>query len=337
MPKDTLLPLALSMGEPAGIGPDLLLQLYAQRAGLKLPPFIVYGNGQFLSARAKRLGLEIDLVNCEPESAPTQFATALPVCEMEGALVDAPGSLNSDTGSIVIEAIARAARDVLAGRCRGLITAPIHKAALYDAGFTHPGHTEYLAALCAKDGTIPLPVMMLVHERLRAVPLTIHVPLRDVPGLVTTGSIVETGKIVAHDLRTRFDIEMPKLAIAGLNPHAGEDGTIGNEDRDVIAPAVAQLQAAGIDAVGPLSADTLFYPPHWRQYDAVIAMYHDQALIPIKTIAFDEGVNVTLGLPLVRTSPDHGTALDLAGTGKASHKSMLAAIRLADRMSGVAR
>jgi 4-hydroxythreonine-4-phosphate dehydrogenase len=179
----------------------------------------------------------------------------------------------------------------------------------------------------------PLPVMMLAHEDLRTVPLTIHVPISAVPGMITGELIIETLRVMARDLRDRFGIAAPRIAVAGLNPHAGEDGSIGREDSDVIAPAIAAAQAEGIDAVGPLPGDTLFYPPHWRNYDAVLAMYHDQALIPIKTVAFDAGVNVTLGLPIVRTSPDHGTAFSLAGTGTASIRSFVAAIAMADRMS----
>lgn len=327
------LPLALSMGEPAGIGPDLILQLYARRQALNLPVFIVYGAVPFLRARAKRLGLEIDIAASTPEQAAGMFATQLPVVDIAGAVDDLPGQLNENAAPVVVAAIAQAVADISAQKCSALVTAPIHKAALYGAGFTHPGHTEYLAALCETDGVVPLPVMMLAHEDLRAVPMTIHVPLKDVAPMISHERVVTTARIVATDLQTRFGISKPKLAIAGLNPHAGEDGTIGLEERDIISPAIAELQAEGMDAIGPLSADTLFYPPHWRKYDVIIAMYHDQALIPIKTVAFDEGVNVTLGLPIVRTSPDHGTALDLAGTGTASSSSMLAAIRLAQQMA----
>lgn len=333
MPAPTLPPLAISMGEPAGIGPDLILQLYAQRDALELPAFAVYGDAQFLQSRAERLGLEIKISPCLQENASELFSSALPLVDIDGMVSDLPGQLNEQSAPLVIKAIADATADVLGKKCRALVTAPIHKAALYSAGFDHPGHTEYLAELCISDGIIPTPVMMLAHDDLRAVPATIHVPIAEVPQLLTKERIVETALIVDRDLKLRFGITIPKLAIAGLNPHAGENGTIGTEDRDIIAPAIDELQSRGVNAIGPLSADTIFYPPHWRQYDAVIAMYHDQALIPIKTIAFDEGVNVTLGLPIVRTSPDHGTALDLAGTGSASVKSMLAAIRLADQMT----
>jgi 4-hydroxythreonine-4-phosphate dehydrogenase len=331
--NDILPPLAVTMGEPAGIGPDLILRLFAQRDELDLPPFAVYGNLGFLAARARRLGLDIPFAASGIEEAADRFATGLPVVHIDGLVPDKPGETSPLSGKVVIESISRAVTDTLTGACRGVVTAPIHKAALYNSGFKYPGHTEFLAALCARNGTAPLPVMMLAAKELRVVPATIHVPLHQVPGLVTTDLLVRTGRVVAHDLRTRFEIAQPRIGFAGLNPHAGEGGTIGREDLDVIAPAVAQLAFEDIAAEGPVSADTLFYPPHWRKYDAVIAMYHDQALIPIKAVAFDEAVNVTLGLPIVRTSPDHGTAFGLAGTGTGSTASMLAALRLADRMT----
>jgi len=335
MSNRTDTPLALSMGEPAGIGPDLILALYAERRVLKLPPFIVYGNADLLDNRAKRLGLDIPITPATPHAATGLFTGALPVVDIGEPIADTPGTIgDAASATTVTEAIALAADDVLAEKCRALVTAPIHKAALYKADFTYPGHTEYLAALCASGAPAPQPVMMLAHEKYRAVPLTVHVPLKDVPNLVTENLIINTTRIVAHDLGTRFGIAQPRIAIAGLNPHAGEDGSIGIEDRDVIVPAIAALKAEGINADGPHPGDTIFHPPHWAQYDAVIAMYHDQALIPIKTLAFDKGVNITLGLPIVRTSPDHGTAFGLAGTGKASANSMLAAIRMADEMSG---
>jgi len=326
-------PLAISMGEPAGVGPDIALQLYAHRAELNLPPFCLFGNTDFLVARAARLGLEIAFAPVGPEGAMDVFADALPVAPIEGDVPDHPGQTTPLSGHAVIAAIEDAVASTLSGACRGLVTAPIHKGALYQAGFKHPGHTEFLAALCAGGGTPRLPVMMLAHGGLRAVPVTIHVPIRDVPGLLSKQLIVDTVRVVAHDLRQRFGIAHPQIAVAGLNPHAGEGGSIGREDLEIVGPAVAQLQFEGIAVTGPLPADTLFYPAHWAQYDAVVAMYHDQALIPIKTVAFEDAVNVTLGLPIVRTSPDHGTAFDLAGTGQASPKSFLAAIAMADAMT----
>lgn len=331
MPK----PLAVSMGEPAGIGPDLILQLYSRRADLDLPRLVVFGNAAFLASRAQRLGLSLDIrAVASAHAGDHAFPEALPVVDVGGPVADLPGVADPATGRVVIDAIAQAVSAVEAGVAAALVTAPIHKANLYAAGFSDAGHTEFLARLCSHHGDVPLPVMMLAHEGFRVVPLTIHVPLKDVPGLVTQDLIVRTLRVMARDLTTRFGIAAPKIAVAGLNPHAGEAGSIGSEDRDVIAPAIAQAQGEGIAATGPLPADTLFHPPHWQRYDAVLAMYHDQGLIPIKTMAFDAGVNVTLGLPIIRTSPDHGTAFDLAGTGKASSTSLLAAIRMASRMAG---
>ncbi len=321
------------MGEPAGIGPDLLLALYAQRVERNLPPFVVFGHEGFLAARAKRLGLALDIRRVAADEAVAAFEKAMPVVHIEGMVADLPGIVDEHAAPVVIKAIEQAVHSTLTGHCRAVVTAPIHKGALYQAGFKHAGHTEFLADLCAIDGHARLPVMMLAHEDLRTVPLTIHVPIKDVPGLINRKLIVDTLKVMAHDLRQRFHIAAPHIAVAGLNPHAGEGGTIGREDVEIIGPAIADAVAEGINAVGPLPGDTLFYPPHWRQYDAVLAMYHDQALIPIKTVAFDAGVNVTLGLPIVRTSPDHGTAFDLAGTGKASPSSFAAAIAMADQMT----
>jgi 4-hydroxythreonine-4-phosphate dehydrogenase len=330
-----LAPIAVSMGEPAGIGPDLILRLYEARAELKLPPFVVFGSMAFLAARARRLGHNINFAQTTIEQASSQFPVALPVCHIEGLVPDKPGDSSPLSGKVVIEAIRSAASETLAGRCRGLVTAPIHKAVLYKAGFKYPGHTEYLAALCTDGGAAPHPhpVMMLAHDSFRVVPLTVHVPLREVPGLDTPRLIRETAQIVEHDLRTRHGIAQPRLAITGLNPHAGEAGTLGSEENDVITPTVLDLQNSGMRIDGPFPADTAFHPPNWAKYDAVIAMYHDQALIPIKTVAFEDAVNVTLGLPIVRTSPDHGTAFDHAGTGDGSWSSMLAALRLADKLT----
>ena len=326
-------PLAITLGEPAGIGPDLILQLYANRQSLGLPVFGVFGHAAFLAARAARLGLDISIAEVTADQVAGAFETALPILEIAGEVADTPGTPDPKAASVVVGAIAQAVEAVQAGRFRAIVTAPIHKAALHETGFSYPGHTEFLAALCAGEGQAPLPVMMLAHEGLRTVPLTIHIPLAEVPARITEALILDTVRIIARDLRSRFGIQQPRIAVSGLNPHAGEEGTIGREEVEIIAPALDKLRAEGIEVLGPLSADTLFHPPHWRQYDCVVAMYHDQALIPIKTVGFDAGVNVTLGLPIVRTSPDHGTAFSLAGTGKASPNSMLAAIRLADTIS----
>ncbi len=333
MSDDNTLPLALTMGEPAGIGPDLILNLYANRQAHNLPVFAVYGHRDFLAARAARLGLSLTIEPVAPEQAATTFDAALPVVDIAGTVADTPGQANPGAATVVIGAIERAVRDCKSGKARGLVTAPINKAALYGAGFTHPGHTEFLAALCARNGTTPLPVMMLAHEQYRTVPLTIHIPLTEVPAAISQQTIIDTVRVIDADLKSRFGIAEPKIAVTGLNPHAGEDGTIGREEIETIIPALEVLRAQGLEIAGPLPADTVFHPPHWAQYDVVLAMYHDQALIPIKTLAFDAGVNVTLGLPIVRTSPDHGTAYGLAGTGKASSASLLEAIRLADKIA----
>ena len=326
-------PLAVSMGEPAGIGPDLIAHAAAHRADLGLPPFVAYGDPALFAARARRLGLAVEVVAGAPDAAASAPAGRLVVVPTGRASADRPGDATAETAPAVIEAIRRAVADTLAGRTAAVVTAPIHKALLYGAGFEFPGHTEFLATLAARNGAVPRAVMMLADGDLRAVPATVHVPLSAVPALLTTDLLVETGRIVAGDLARRFKISVPRLAFTGLNPHAGEGGAIGREEIEIIAPAVRRLEAEGIAAAGPLSADTLFHPPSWRRFDAVIAMYHDQALIPIKTVAFDRAVNVTLGLPFVRTSPDHGTAFDLAGTGRANPASFFSALELAARLS----
>ncbi|HEV7274819.1 MAG TPA: 4-hydroxythreonine-4-phosphate dehydrogenase PdxA [Devosiaceae bacterium] len=337
MSENALPPLAVTMGEPAGIGPDLILRLFCERAALGLAPFIVFGNSRFLAARAARLKLALEVAPTSSPLASSIFNDALPVFDIEGLVPDRPGECSQISAKAVIASITAAVEETLRGACRGIVTGPIHKACLYNAGFRHPGHTEFLAALCAGKGKAPRPVMMLAHQNLRVVPATIHVPLSAVPRMITPDLLLSTGRIVMHDLRTRFGIAEPRIAVTGLNPHAGEGGTIGMEDLDVIGPAVAQLAHEGFAIEGPVPADTLFHLPHWQRFDAVIAMYHDQALIPIKTVAFDEAVNVTLGLPIVRTSPDHGTAFDKAGTGEGSTRSLLAALRMADELTDRAK
>ncbi len=333
MSSQNLPPIAISMGEPAGIGIDLILELYSRRQELSIPPFIIYGNLSLFAQRAKKLGIQIAFKNCLPNEANSYFFNFLPINNIAGNFTDSPKTITKDTAKLVIDSIKQAVAANILGLCRALVTAPIQKSALYVAGFKFPGHTEFLASLCKIERQPASPIMMLAHEDLRVIPLTIHVPLKEVPKLLTKQLIMDSAKIIARDLQTHFNINNAKLAITGLNPHAGENATIGLEEKNIISPAVIELQKVGINIVGPLPADTLFFPSHWKKYDAIIACYHDQALIPIKTIAFDKGVNITLGLPIIRTSPDHGTALDLAGTGKASISSMLAAIKMADKMS----
>ena len=329
--------LALTLGDPAGIGPELALAAWLARGGpVPLPPFFVVGDPAFLERLAQRLDRLVPVAEVDPEMAGEVFPRALPVVPLpSGTPVSAvPGLPDSAQAGAVIESISAAVGLVKAGRAAAVVTNPIAKHVLTRAGFAHPGHTEFLAALAVPpDVEPPRPVMMIWSETLAVVPVTIHVPLRDVPGLLTQALVEDTARIVARDLRERFGLPEPRLVLAGLNPHAGESGTIGHEDRDVLAPAVARLRAEGIDIRGPLPADTLFHARARQGYDVVLAPTHDQALIPIKTIAFDDGVNVTLGLPFVRTSPDHGTAYDIAGQGIARPDSLIAALRLARRLA----
>lgn len=334
MSAPSKLPLALTIGEPAGIGPDLALTVWRRRRELGVPPFYLIGDTDFLDRRAHALGLDVPLESVAPAQVCDVFTRALPVVSLDRPVTAAPGKPDQTSAPAAIASIRRGVADVLAGRACALVTNPIAKAVLYRAGFTDPGHTEFLARLAAEAIGEPVrPAMMLWSPELAVVPVTIHIPLRAVLTALTTDLIVETGRIVARDLTSRFGIARPRLAVAGLNPHAGEDGTLGEEDLAVVAPAVNKLKAEGIDVRGPLPADTLFHKRARETYDVALCMYHDQALIPIKTLAFDHGVNVTLGLPFVRTSPDHGTAFDIAGTGRASPSSLIAAILLAARLA----
>jgi 4-hydroxythreonine-4-phosphate dehydrogenase len=330
-------PLALSLGEPAGIGPDITIAAWLRRDDAQLPPFYLRGDRDCIARRAQALGVEIPLTDVGIEDVPAAFAQALPVVATGHPATAAPGKPDATSAAAAIAAIRLAVDDVRSGRASAIVTNPIAKSVLYQAGFAHPGHTEFLAELARDEGATPQPVMMLWCPSLSVVPVTIHVSLRDAIAQLTTELIVSTARIVVRDLQNRLGIAAPRLAIAGLNPHAGEDGSLGTEDRSIVAPAVEILRRDGIDARGPLPADTMFHAAARKRYDCAICMYHDQALIPIKTIAFDEGVNVTLGLPFVRTSPDHGTAFDIAGTGRADPSSLIAALKLAAQMAGASR
>ena len=326
----TLPPLALTMGEPSGIGPDITLAAWRRRRELSLPTFYCLADPDLLAARARALGVDCPIETVTPADAAACFGRALPVLPLEAAVAAKAGSPDRANATAVIEAIARAVGDVRSGAAAAVVTNPISKKVLYDAGFQHPGHTEFLGTLSAAwTGRPGEPVMMLAGPDLKAVPVTIHIPLRDVAEALSEERIVNTGRIVAGELRRRFGVAKPRLAVAGLNPHAGEHGAIGDEDERIVRPAVAALVAEGIDARGPLSADTMFHPAARAGYDAALCMYHDQALIPAKTLAFAETVNVTLGLAFIRTSPDHGTAFDIAGSGRADPTSLAAALRLA--------
>jgi 4-hydroxythreonine-4-phosphate dehydrogenase len=326
-------PLALTLGEPAGIGPDIAIKAWLRRNELKLPPFYLLGNRDFLTQRARTLGLQVKFADVDAGVAATAFPDALPVVATGVAATALPGHPDDSSAQAALASIRQAVNDVRAGRASAVVTNPIAKNILYRAGFRHPGHTEFLAELAAKDGQTPQPVMMLWSPVLAVVPVTIHLALREAIALLSTELIVTTARIVAASLKARFGVARPRLAVTGLNPHAGEDGSLGTEDRTIVAPAVEILRGEGIEATGPLPADTMFHDAARRTYDCAICMYHDQALIPVKTLAFDDAVNVTLGLPFIRTSPDHGTAFDIAGTGRANPASLIAALRLAARMS----
>jgi len=329
-------PLVLTLGEPAGIGPDIAIRAFLDRHAAALPPFLLVGDPDLVARRAAWLGVEIELVRSTPEAAAAHFPDRLPVLDTGVRATAAPGRPDASSAPAVIAALDAAMDLVEKGRAAAIVTNPLTKAVMYEGGFTFPGHTEYLADRAARSapaGAPPRAVMMIWSPALAVVPATIHVPLRAVPELVTIALLVETGRIVARDMARRFGLPRPRLAFAGLNPHAGESGTLGREDEEVVAPAVAALVAEGINAVGPLAADTLFHPQARAGYDVAIGMYHDQVLIPAKTLAFHDGVNVTLGLPFIRTSPDHGTAFDLAGTGRADPSSLMAALRLARHLA----
>ena len=327
-------PLALTFGEPAGIGPDITIKAWLRRNELKLPPFYLLGDPDFLGQRAKALGLNLRLATVSPKDARDAFADALPVVATGHPATAQAGTPDGNSAEAAMTSIRQAVADVIAGRASAVVTNPIAKNVLYLSGFAEPGHTEYLGKLAEEaTGVAVQPVMMLWSPELAVVPVTIHLALKDVVARLTSDLIVETGRIVARDLRDRFGIARPRLAIAGLNPHAGEDGALGDEDQIVVRPAVERLRSEGINARGPLPADSLFHEAARASYDVALAMYHDQALIPIKTLAFDHAVNVTLGLPFVRTSPDHGTAFDIAGTGRADPASLIAALQLAATLS----
>lgn len=326
-------PLALTLGEPAGIGPDITIAAWLRRRELNLPAFYLLGDEAVIARRAKALGADVRIASVSSGAAEAAFTDALPVVATGERATAVPRTPDASSAPAALASIRQAVTDVREGRASAVVTNPIAKSVLYRAGFRHPGHTEFLAELAADGGRVPQPVMMLWSPRLAVVPVTIHVSLRDALAQLTSELIVSTVRIVAAELKSRFGIARPRIVVSGLNPHAGEDGSLGHEEQTVIAPALKTLRSDGIEAKGPLPADTMFHEAARNTYDCAVCMYHDQALIPIKTVAFDDAVNVTLGLPFIRTSPDHGTAFDIAGTGKANPASLIAALELASRMA----
>ena len=325
-----ILPLAVTMGEPAGIGGEITLRAWLDRRD-DTPPFYLIDDPDRVGALARRLGWPAPIKSIDrPEQAVTVFNEAFPIAPVGLSIRAQPGCPHSGDTPAIIGAIDAAVRDVRNGDAAALVTNPIHKDSLYRAGFRHPGHTEYLAELAGTSGS---PIMMLVCPELRVVPVTIHMALRQAINTLSSAAIVEAGRITVGALRRDFGLSAPVLSVAGLNPHAGEAGALGREEIDIIEPALVALRDAGIAVRGPLSPDTMFHAEARRTYDAALCMYHDQALIPIKTIDFYGGVNVTLGLPFVRTSPDHGTAFAIAGRGVARPESLIAALRLAADMA----
>jgi 4-hydroxythreonine-4-phosphate dehydrogenase len=330
-------PLALTLGDPAGIGPDIALLAWLAQGHEPVPPFVLLGDPTVLAERADRLGLKVPIATLgEAEAAEARFAEELPLLPIPVAGGVVAGRPDPAAAPAVRRSIEQAVRLVERGEARAVVTNPISKAMLFRGGFTFPGHTEYLAALAANGGKTPHPVMMLAGDGLRVVPVTIHMPLKEVIPALSKELILTTLEITANDLRRYFGIARPRLAVSGLNPHAGEEGALGGEETAIIVPAIEEARARGLDVTGPHPADTMFHAGARATYDAAICMYHDQALIPVKTLAFDRGVNVTLGLPFVRTSPDHGTAFSIAGTGRASPRSLIEALRLADTMARAA-
>ncbi|WP_233997356.1 4-hydroxythreonine-4-phosphate dehydrogenase PdxA [Porphyrobacter sp. HT-58-2] len=325
-------PLAITLGDPAGIGPEIILGAWARlRADGRAPPAFVVGGPEVLRKTAEALRIDCPIVPiADPAEAFFAAAVGLPVLAgLDGPLT--PSRPSPDGARLALASLQWGVRLTLAGDAVGLVTAPVAKSALAAVGWDFPGQTEFLAEACGRPWHDA--VMMLAGPSLRTVPLTVHVPLAEVPGLISEGLILHKARIVAEGLRRDFGVLYPRLAIASLNPHAGEGGKFGDEEARVIAPAIAALQAEGINAFGPVPGDALFTPRARAGYDAALCMYHDQALIPLKALEFDEGVNVTLGLPIIRTSPDHGTAFDIAGQGVADPGAMAAAIVMAAEMA----
>jgi 4-hydroxythreonine-4-phosphate dehydrogenase len=327
-------PLVLTPGEPGGVGAEIAVKAWQSLHTQTDFRFALLSDKNHVLACCERAGLKVPLVTINTiQEAKAVFSTALPLLHQPLPAAITLGKFSPSTAPWVMDCIVKAVDMCLSGAASGLVTNPIQKEALYAAGFKHQGHTDFLAAICRERGLDATDVMMLVGGGLRAIPVTVHIALKDVPAALTRKGIVDQATVVHHALQRYFGISKPRLAVTGLNPHAGENGSMGLEEIQVIRPAIADLQAAGLTVFGPLPADTAFFRQARERYDAILCMYHDQALIPVKTLDFHGGINVTLGLPFIRTSPDHGTALDLAGTGKAQAESLIAALRLAADMA----
>ena len=316
-------PLAIALGDPAGVGPEIVAKSWERREAVNLPPFFAVGDCDAIEAVWNGPVRAIS----DPGEALEVFAHALPVVRVGGGHAITPGSPDFDGARTTLDSLEMAVGLTRGGAASGLVTGPVSKSQLYAIGFAHPGQTEFVAERCgvARDCV----AMMLVGPDLRTVPVTVHVPLREVPDLLTPELIITKARATIRGLQRQFGIAQPRIAVAGLNPHAGEDGALGREDAEIIVPAIERLRAEGFDVTGPLPADTMFHQRARSQYDAALCMYHDQALVPLKTLYFDEGVNMTLGLPIVRTSPDHGTAFNIAGKDQANPGAMIAALKIA--------
>ncbi|GAA4644353.1 4-hydroxythreonine-4-phosphate dehydrogenase PdxA [Pontixanthobacter gangjinensis] len=326
-PPKTMGPIALSIGDPAGVGPEIIALAWNVRKQAALAPFFAVGGASVLAAAAQQRGLDMPLRHVSSISEACEvFDECMPVF---GAIDShySPGKPSEEGARLALASLRGATKLAVGEKVSAIATAPIAKSRLAEIGFTHPGQTEYLARACGLADEQA--VMMLAGPQLKAIPLTVHCALSDVPGLITADLIIQRTRIAVAALRRDFGLEQPRIAIAGLNPHAGEGGKFGSEELEIIVPAIAALRSQGIDATGPHPADAMFAPHARGNYDVALCMYHDQALIPVKALDFDQGVNVTLGLPIIRTSPDHGTAFDIAGKNIANAGAMIAAIKMA--------
>ena len=324
-------PIAVTMGDPAGIGGEITIKAWIEGHSSSNYPFFLIDDPSRIQNTARRMNVDIPIRSIEkPELANEVFGQALPILEERLSTDVAEGASSSFTATTIIRSIDRALDAVVSGAASAMVTNPINKSTLYEAGFSYPGHTEYLAN---QTNAQKPAVMMLASANLRVVPATIHLSLRDAIDALSIDKLVQCTATTARALKQDFGINRPRIAMAGLNPHAGEKGFLGREEIEIITPAITKLQAAGLNVTGPFPSDTLFHETARQKYDTVICMYHDQALIPSKTLDFDNGVNITLGLPIVRTSPDHGTAIDIAGTNKANPNSFIAAVRVAGQMA----